>query len=141
MVAIDEEVPVTIAPAANDAPGPGGGPLTTTITTDPQHGHIELQPNGSYLYTPDLDWSGDDAISYIAKDGISENDAQIAITVRPIAEAPWLADDAILINQELKARNRHPGQRCRSGRRSVPGHRHLAACPWHGDLEQRNPDA
>ena len=98
-ITIDEDVATALWPTANDAAGPGGGPLQVTVTSGPAHGQVTTQPDGSLLYTTSLDWSGEDTIAYDVSDGRSTATATVAITVNPVAEAPRLADDAIVLKQ------------------------------------------
>jgi YVTN family beta-propeller protein len=52
---IGEPDPDTGALVVSVTPEPGGGPLTTTGVTDPEHGTAVVNPDGSVTYTPDVD--------------------------------------------------------------------------------------
>jgi VCBS repeat-containing protein len=64
-----------------------GDPLTARATTDPQHGTVTLDADGSLLYTPDADYNGDDSFSYRANDGtVDSAPATVTITIRPVTD-------------------------------------------------------
>lgn len=68
---------------ANDA-DPDGDPMTATLVGGPAHGSLELEPDGSFVYTPDQDFDGADAFDYSASDGIGSGEsARVTITVHP----------------------------------------------------------
>ncbi|HEU4699437.1 MAG TPA: Ig-like domain-containing protein, partial [Gemmatimonadales bacterium] len=43
--------------------------LTAQSPSQPQHGTVDLHPDGSFIYTPDQDYSGADSFTYRASDG------------------------------------------------------------------------
>jgi VCBS repeat-containing protein len=74
---------------------PDGDPLTVTLGTDVANGVLDLQPDGSFTYTPDLDFFGNDTFTYTASDGeLSSAPATVTITVTPVNDAPVAVDDA-----------------------------------------------
>ena len=104
--------PVNDAPAANDdsyvtaedtpliiaAPGVlandtdvESDPLTATKLTDPAHGTLTLNPDGSFTYTPDANYGGADSFTYTVDDGQGGTaTATVNLTVTPVADAPTL---------------------------------------------------
>ena len=67
---------------ANDT---DGNPLTAIKVTDPSHGTVTLNANGSFTYTPAANYSGPDSFTYKANDGAaSSNVATVSITVNPV---------------------------------------------------------
>jgi hypothetical protein len=72
-----------------DAPGvldndadPDGDTLTVTLGTDVANGTLDLQPDGSFTYTPDAAFSGNDTFTYTASDGVLTSAATtVTITV------------------------------------------------------------
>ena len=52
----------------NDTAG-DGGPLTASLVSGPSHGSLTLNADGSYSYTPDLNWHGTDSFQYLVNDG------------------------------------------------------------------------
>ena len=74
---------------ANDADTVEGSPLTAQLVSSPVHGHLTLNANGSFSYTPDADYNGPDAFSYKASDGHdTSNTVTVTLTVNPADDAP-----------------------------------------------------
>ncbi len=70
-----------------------GGSLTAAKVTDPQHGTLVLNPDGSFTYTPEQTFYGVDSFTYRASDGSdSSNVATVTITVRSLNQAPVVVD-------------------------------------------------
>ncbi|KKK98713.1 hypothetical protein LCGC14_2639990, partial [marine sediment metagenome] len=68
-------------------------PLFETLG-GPSHGTLDLQPDGSFVYTPVGDYFGTDAFSYRAHDGLVQSSlAEVAITVDPVNDAPVGVED------------------------------------------------
>ncbi|MBM7505733.1 Ig-like domain-containing protein [Agromyces aurantiacus] len=78
-----------------DAPGvlandsdQDGDPLTVTWHSDPQHGSIDIAPDGSFVYTPDPGFtSGEDSVLYSASDGQADSEAFLTILVLPVGSS------------------------------------------------------
>ncbi|MHC4176255.1 MAG: Ig-like domain-containing protein, partial [Planctomycetota bacterium] len=63
-----------------------GDPLTAVLEAEPSYGILELEPDGSFTYTPQLDFSGEDTFTYRADDGdLRSNLATVTIAVAPFA--------------------------------------------------------
>jgi hypothetical protein len=61
-----------------------GQALSAMLVSGPANGTLTLSGNGSFTYTPNLHFSGNDAFSYRATDGLGTSDAvSVAITVKP----------------------------------------------------------
>jgi len=94
-------VPIATGVLANDT-DPDGQPLTAVLATDPEHGTLDLAPDGSFTYTPDPNYSGDDAFTYKAADGIDEsNTATVAIAVNPVNDGPVANPQSIATNEDI----------------------------------------
>ena len=64
------------------------GYLTTALVTDATHGHVTLNADGSFTYTPAAGYFGPDSFSYQASDGIDpSNVATVSLTVQPLQAA------------------------------------------------------
>ena len=104
----DEDQTLTIA-----APGVLGNdsdadsnPLTAVKDTDPAHGTLTLNADGSFTYTPALHYFGSDSFTYHASDGIaSSNVATVSISIVeiPAPTAPALVSPE---NETLTNNNR-----------------------------------
>ncbi len=72
-----------------------GDALTAVIDTMPSNGSLILSSDGSFSYTPELDFFGEDSFTYRANDGESDsNPAIVTITVNLVNDPPVAVDDA-----------------------------------------------
>jgi uncharacterized repeat protein (TIGR01451 family) len=81
---------VVFAPGVlrNDA-DPDNDGLGAVRKSAPRHGRLSLNGDGSFAYTPDRDYSGNDSFAYAATDGKGGADtAMVSITVRQAAGPP-----------------------------------------------------
>ncbi len=74
--------PVTIKIKDNDT-DPEGGTLTATIVTNPSHGTLTANADGTYTYSPNTSYTGTDQFTYTVKDPYNavSNTATVSITV------------------------------------------------------------
>ncbi|HZT80608.1 MAG TPA: Ig-like domain-containing protein [Gemmataceae bacterium] len=76
---------------ANDS-DPDNDPLTASLASGPAHGTLSLNSDGSFTYTPDLNFTGTDSFTYLANDGADESGvATVSITVTN--DSPSAGDD------------------------------------------------
>jgi hypothetical protein len=99
----DEDIPLNVNAASgvldNDTDEDGDG-LSAVLVTGVSDGSLTLNPNGSFDYTPDADFNGEDSFTYKANDGaLDSNTVTVTITVTPTGGAstvtrwlgfPWL---------------------------------------------------
>ena len=86
--AVDEDGSVTITPTGAD---PDGDDLAFSVSQQPQHGTVTVNPDGSLAYAPDPDFFGTDSFEYLATDaGGLTAPATVSITVNPVNDAPTL---------------------------------------------------
>ena len=76
-----------------DARDPDGDPLFLVLQDQPANGGLLLSPDGSFTYTPDVDFSGSDRFTYFLTDTQTTNlggplEVLIQITPAPPAPAP-----------------------------------------------------
>ena len=71
--------------------GYNSNPLTATIVSNPQHGTIALNADGSFNYTPTTDYLGIDSFTYKANDGTL--DSNIATDTITITNPPPVANN------------------------------------------------
>jgi len=73
---------------ANDV-DPDGDPLSSLQVSSPTHGMLTLDADGSFRYTPDDGYVGDDSFTYRTTDGREESGlATVTIHVLPLDPAP-----------------------------------------------------
>lgn len=93
-IALDDLVTATVnetvsaSVLANDSDFEGS-PLTTTLITGPANGSLTLNPDGSYTYTPNPDFSGSDSFVYQANDGLAFSAlATVSLTINALSVEP-----------------------------------------------------
>ena len=68
---------------------PQGSPLTVVKVSDPAHGTLTLNSNGSFTYTPTANYNGPDSFTYKVNDGLLDsNVATVNLTVNAVNDAP-----------------------------------------------------
>jgi PKD repeat protein len=68
----------------NDSDPDAGATLSATLKTNPSHGSVTLQSDGSFEYRPNLGAVGPDTFTYTATDNKSAvDDATVTITITP----------------------------------------------------------
>ena len=73
---------------------PNNDLLEAILDSGVSHGLLALSPNGSFVYTPTLNYIGPDSFTYHASDGIdNSNQATVEITVTGINHSPVAQDD------------------------------------------------
>ncbi len=79
-----------------------GDPLKATLVKTTQHGTLVLKPDGTFTYTPVLNYYGNDTFTYVANDGTdNSNEALVTITVVPVNDPPVAAPDAATTNEDV----------------------------------------
>jgi VCBS repeat-containing protein len=80
-----------------------GDPLTAQVASGPSQGTLTLNPDGSFTYTPDSNFNGADAFTYMVSDGKGGSDtASVDLSVSPLNDAPSAVDDAYTTNEDLQ---------------------------------------
>ena len=64
--------------------------LTAILDTNPDHGTLTLNSNGSFIYNPDKNYYGSDFFIYYANDGNSNSNqpATVYLTINPVEDGP-----------------------------------------------------
>ena len=77
--------------------------LTTILVTQPANGTLTLNLNGSFEYTPNLNFFGNDMFTYKVTDGMLEsNVSTVSITVNPINDAPVSYNNSYVMNEDTE---------------------------------------
>jgi uncharacterized membrane protein len=99
-------VPVAVPVLANDA-DPDGDPLVTLGVSQPAHGTVAAQPDGTVLYTPAAGFQGTDTFTYSAGDGKGGvGSATVTVTVGaggPANHAPTVNPDSATATENTPA--------------------------------------
>src|SRR5213082_733336 len=78
---------------ANDSDVDGDA-LSAVLVSNPTHGTLTLNGDGSFTYMPALNYNGVDSFTYKASDGQAQSGvATVTITVTPVNDAPVAAND------------------------------------------------
>jgi VCBS repeat-containing protein len=77
---------------ANDTDA-DGDPMTAVLATPPQHGQLALAADGSFIYTPERNFSGTDSFTYFPQDIQAGPTATVTLEVRPIYDPPQAVAD------------------------------------------------
>jgi len=95
----------------NDTDIDGPFPLTTLQITGPSNGVLALNTNGSFTYTPNLNYNGPDSFTYRARDGsnLQSNIATVSITVSPVNDNPVAVNDAFSTPEDTQLVIAAPG--------------------------------
>lgn len=95
----DEDTPVTIGVLANDN-DVEGDPLTVT-NANAANGTVAINADGTITYTPRVNFSGTDTISYTVSDGQGGfSTATVVVTVNAVNDAPVAIDDAATTEED-----------------------------------------
>jgi uncharacterized delta-60 repeat protein len=71
-----------------------GDTLSAVLVSGPSHGSLTLNADGSFTYTPAVNFNGTDSFTYQASDGSLQSAVTtVTITVNPVNDAPIAAPD------------------------------------------------
>ncbi|MDW8069689.1 MAG: Ig-like domain-containing protein [Anaerolineae bacterium] len=134
----DEDTPLVVdvpGVLANDS-DPDGDSLTAVLYSEPLNGQLTLNPDGSFIYTPNQDFFGTDSFVYYAWDGTaSSGRTLVVITVNPVNDAPVAQGDTYETDEDTPLVVNAPGV---LGNDSDPDGDSLTALhlfgPWNGSL-------
>ena len=82
---LDEDTPLTGTLTGNDTPSADGGNVWTK-TTDPSHGTVVVNADGTFTYTPTGNYNGLDSFTYTITD--RDGDKSTATVTLTVAVAP-----------------------------------------------------
>ncbi len=91
-----EDIPLTIISPTGVLSNDGdrnGDSLTATVQSDVSSGTLDLKLDGSFVYTPQAHFNGQDYFSYQVSDGILNARAFVTITIEAVNDAPVAFDD------------------------------------------------
>lgn len=91
-----EDTPLNVAAPGvlgNDTDA-DGDLLAAVVVSGPDHGSLQLNPDGSFTYTPSPDYNGPDGFTYRASDGTTvTGPTQVTIDVESVNDQPVAAND------------------------------------------------
>ena len=99
----NEDTPLNVpAPGvlSNDSDLDGPNSLTASKVSDPAHGYLSFNSDGSFSYTPAINYYGSDSFTYRVSDGVEQsNIATVSINVASVNDAPTANSNAYTLNQ------------------------------------------
>ena len=77
-------------------------PIHVASHTNPTHGTLTLNTDGSFTYTPNANFQGSDSFTYIVNDGTADSatSATVTITVNSVNDAPQGTSKTLTINED-----------------------------------------
>ena len=84
---------------ANDI-DPNGDILSIQVITEPSHGALSMEPDGSFIYTPASNWFGVDSFEYEVSDGVLTASATASITVYAVNDPAVAVDDYVVTDED-----------------------------------------
>ena len=100
----NEDTAVTIAVLNNDS-DVDGDPLTSAKVTDPAHGTVTHNANGTFTYTPAANENGGDSFTYKACDNGSPSLCSTVVTVSITINAVNDEPSNVAVNNDVLAEN------------------------------------
>lgn len=97
----DETLTVTVAAGvlANDS-DLEENPITAVIISQPEHGTVNLAPDGSFVYQPFVNFAGTDGFTYAARDARNSNAATVTVEVVEQDDPPVPMRDSYLLESD-----------------------------------------
>ncbi|WP_296952455.1 tandem-95 repeat protein, partial [uncultured Massilia sp.] len=109
-----------------------GDTVTYGKATDPAHGSVVVNADGTYTYTPAANYHGADSFSYTVSDGHGgSNTYTVAVTVNPVNDAPTASGTAITTDEDTPRSGSLPGATDADGDTVTYG---KASDPAHGTV-------
>ena len=103
-VSTNEDTPLNGNLAANDIPSGDGGNVWSKVS-DPLHGTVVVNADGTFTYTPTANYSGLDNFAYKITDANGDiSTASVNITVTKVNHAPVATNDTKITNEDTPIR-------------------------------------
>ncbi len=96
----NEDTQVSGDVSKNDTPSGDGG-NTWSVVTNPAHGTLTFNNDGTYTYMPEADYNGTDSFNYQLCDIDGDcSPATVTITIGSINDLPLTTDDSNITNED-----------------------------------------
>jgi VCBS repeat-containing protein len=95
---LDEDTVLEEQVTAFDA---DGDMLTYHVLVGPAFGDLIMNADGSFSYTPDMNYFGDDAFQFFASDAVGDGSiATVNLQINAVNDAPVAVDDSYEVNED-----------------------------------------
>ena len=101
---VDEDMTLTVDASQGVLENDDGGDevLTATVVNPPTNGNVSLNSDGSFTYTPNPNFSGEDSFTYMAMSGTDDsNVAEVTIVVDPVNDPPVGNSDSYTTQEDV----------------------------------------
>ena len=99
---VEEDVVLTVIASQGVLANDEDETATVTVQDSPSNGSLALNADGSFVYTPNQDFSGTDSFTYMAtRNGNQSNVATATITVSPVNDAPVGSTDSFSTAEDV----------------------------------------
>ncbi len=95
----DEDVALNGDVSTNDSDVDGDN-LTYSVNDNVSNGTLAFDSDGTFTYTPDDDFNGNDSFTYEVSDGELTDTATVNITIAPVNDAPVANDDTVTMDED-----------------------------------------
>ncbi len=93
-----EDTPLTgTVPVATDVDGDA---LNYAVGTEPGHGSLVFNADGSYVYTPNANYFGADSFTYTVSDGVDTVSYTVVIAVTSVNDVPVAGNDSVTVVED-----------------------------------------
>src|SRR5213076_1480574 len=87
-----------------------GDTLSAVLVSQPTHGTLTLNGNGSFSYVPAANYNGPDSFTYKANDGLADSGiATVSLTVTSVNDAPVAVNDTYATAEDTTLNVAAPG--------------------------------
>src|SRR5439155_11157647 len=84
--------------------------LSAILVSQPTHGSVTLNTNGSFSYVPVANYNGSDSFTYKANDGVADSGiATVSISITSVNDAPVAVDDSYTTAEDTALNVGAPG--------------------------------
>ncbi|MBN2296746.1 MAG: tandem-95 repeat protein, partial [Pirellulales bacterium] len=100
-ISTSEDTPVTTGNVLTNDTDLDGDTLSVDSFTQPEHGSVEYNGDGTFTYTPEANYNGADSFTYTVSDGQGGTDtATVDLTVEAVADTPTLDVEPVVLGEE-----------------------------------------
>jgi VCBS repeat-containing protein len=96
---VAQSAPANAGVLGNDTDA-NGDPLRATLVTGTTNGSLTFNVDGTFTYTPNMNFAGTDSFTYRVNDGSADsNTATATITVNPVNDPPLLTSATLAVSE------------------------------------------